>query len=277
MGGKGSGRRPKQPRDQCEDCGKDLKLGHKLNICRKCWSARLYEKQKRICPVCYQEFSRRPTQRDKAICCSQKCGNIWQGERRRIKTTCFGTPPRPCVDCGLMLFRNRVRCDWCYRVQYYSLSPSGTWIKPKRRFTLVDVCACGRYKRDYAKKCRVCNNKGRDHAMLRRRCRKNGVAYSYRITLNRVGEAFDWRCVCCHRKVKRHMTHKHRATMDHVIPLSAKVKGHEVGNVVLLCAACNESKVDTRNELREAKWSKLSYQRLAHLTPPMGVTISGEG
>jgi hypothetical protein len=84
---------------------------------------------------------------------------------------------------------------------------------------------------------------------FKRRCRRFGVAYDCKIRRPDVFERDGYRCHICKRKtLRKYVVHRGRAdprspTVDHhPYPLSARIRGHEWGNVRCACLKCNVKK-----------------------------------
>lgn len=112
---------------------------------------------------------------------------------------------------------------------------------------------CGRCVKSRWRKTRT----GRSHAKKeehRTRCRKHGVPYDPAVKPRLVFERDGYRCHLCNRKTLLEFAwvkgkpHARSPTVDHVIPLSAGVLGHQWHNVKCCCWGCNVRK--------GARWDK---------------------
>lgn len=83
---------------------------------------------------------------------------------------------------------------------------------------------------------------------IRRRCKKFGVEYASGVTAKKIFERDGYRCQLCKRKCLSQFRwvdgrpHALSPTVDHIVPLSMRVKGHVWDNVQCACWACNVAK-----------------------------------
>jgi hypothetical protein len=89
---------------------------------------------------------------------------------------------------------------------------------------------------------------------VRKRCRRFGVRYDSSVTIEKVAERDGYVCQLCGRpcntgwlvaKGKR-TPHPRNRTVDHIIPLSERLHGHQWHNVQCACYSCNLKKSDNR-------------------------------
>lgn len=96
------------------------------------------------------------------------------------------------------------------------------------------------------KRCKLCRKGKRNRlaANNRKRCRKYGVPYDPSLSSRVVFEMDQYVCYICKRKTDPSLGHRHPRypTVDHVVPLSAGIYGHVIGNVRCACSRCNTHK-----------------------------------
>jgi len=89
---------------------------------------------------------------------------------------------------------------------------------------------------------------------VRKRCRRFGVTYDSSVTIEKVAERDGYVCQLCGKdcnkawlvaKGKR-TPHPRNRTVDHIIPLSERLYGHEWRNVQCACYSCNVRKSSNR-------------------------------
>lgn len=92
-------------------------------------------------------------------------------------------------------------------------------------------------------KCRRCRV-GIRESNHRQRCRRLGLPYERGLTHRWVCERDRFVCHICGRKTnaRAHWNHPRYPTVDHVVPLAARVYGHVTFNVRCACRVCNERK-----------------------------------
>lgn len=96
--------------------------------------------------------------------------------------------------------------------------------------------------------------KGSWSGNARRRCRKFGVAFDCTVTLKRVAERDNNVCQVCNARCndawivnkRTRRPHPRNRSIDHIVPLSAGMYGHEWSNVQLACIECNMRKSNKR-------------------------------
>jgi hypothetical protein len=96
--------------------------------------------------------------------------------------------------------------------------------------------------------------KGNWYGNARRRCRRFGVTFDSSVTLKRVADRDHNVCQLCRAKCneawivnkRTRRPHPRNRSIDHIVPLSAGLHGHEWSNVQLACMRCNVNKSDTR-------------------------------
>jgi hypothetical protein len=96
-------------------------------------------------------------------------------------------------------------------------------------------------------RCKKCRKGCTTCANNRQRCRLYGVPYQRGLTRKFVLERDDYKCYLCGRQTKPNKTqcHPRYPTVDHVVPLAARIYGHVEHNVRCACRKCNEDKCAT--------------------------------
>jgi 5-methylcytosine-specific restriction endonuclease McrA len=77
----------------------------------------------------------------------------------------------------------------------------------------------------------------------RKRCRHYGVPFDSTVTRLKVCQRDKWICQICGVKTRMvaclKKPHDDEATLDHIVPLQRKTKGHTWDNVQCACRRCN--------------------------------------
>ena len=205
----------------CERCGVSfVSLSGRARMCPKCHHFRPLNGETVSCKTCGEMFYRTPSSRRGY--CSRKCAHA---AKRTIHT---------CNHCGKQFFRRKYRNSdtrkYC-RIQCY-------W----------DANGMDGSKAAKARSYGLCLGN------VRKRCRRFGVAYDPTVTIEKVAERDRYVCQLCGKKCNtswlvakgKRTPHPRNRTVDHIIPLSESLYGHEWRNVQCACYSCNVRKSSNR-------------------------------
>lgn len=144
--------------------------------------------------------------------CSRKCESRWHH---------FSNKPSDCVECGKslagLMYQSRSMCEDC---------------RKKRRSRLKIAL---RKKWAFLRR-------------IRNRCKRFGVAYDPAVKSSMVFERDSFACQICRKQCLKKfrwikgMPHPLSPTVDHITPLSWRIRGHTWDNVQCACWSCNVHK-----------------------------------
>lgn len=204
---------------RCERCDAEfVSATGNARLCPSCHHYRPCAGDHISCKTCGESFYR-PASSGQEYC-SRKC--LWHSKRTW----------RECKHCKRLFSRRKYRTDdrreYCCIQCYWD------------DHGMTGACAA--------------KQKGHWHGNARRRCRRFAVAFDRTVTLKRVAERDNNVCQICNatcnegwvvnKRTRR--PHPRNRSIDHIVPLSAGVYGHEWSNVQLACIECNMKKSDKR-------------------------------
>lgn len=203
----------------CQRCGSEFvsSTGH-ARLCQSCHHYRPRNGKAVDCKTCGETFYRAPSSEQEY--CSRPC--LWHSKRTW----------RECKHCKSVFSRRKHRPDdrreYCCIQCYWDANGMTGAIAAKL--------------------------KGRWSGNARRRCRKFGVAFDCTVTLKRVAERDNNVCQLCNARCndawivnkRTRRPHPRNKSIDHIVPLSAGIYGHEWSNVQLACIECNMRKSNKR-------------------------------
>jgi len=252
----------------CERCGVEIvckqKIRDKAKYCsRKCFLETV--RKPRSCLRCGMSITRpRGNKRaDAGKYCSKKCyfDSVRQGEHQfkgRVQDAWarlfdwfveweLQRPSQaPCGHCGKTLYGHHAGKPAAFcsrRCEHRSNHPLPTSCRDCG-CSLAGVTSCCRRRCDACVKKRMAGCKGH----YRTRCRRYGVEFDRTLKRKEVFERDLWVCQSCGMKCLRSfklidgIPHPLSATVDHIVPLSHRKKGHTRDNVQCMCWKCNITK-----------------------------------
>ena len=245
---------------------------------RECFLS-VHRTAERTCVECGKTFRRAPAQRDKAKYCGRDCyftaraagrqpwdvGKIADAAREavwhrggRYKHSPSAKAMREMasnmarhMSAVASLWRRVASARWCDVCGKQNLRPSSQYCSKAcaRTFLVGRECTeCGKgilvTGESRRTKCKRCSKRNRLANNHRKRCRLYGVPYDSTIKSRWVFERDGYKCYLCGRKTRpnKNQLHPRYPTVDHVVPLSARVYGHTADNVRCACRRCNEAK-----------------------------------
>lgn len=238
--------------------------GRLITACLAC-GTKLKKCQRKYCSnACFvraRSDGIQPWDRSKIDAASRtRPNNVSQSPWRYIPNACI-TNPRAFLRRVAMLWRSAAILHDCKNCGRLCLNGSDTCcsIRCGKRIKVSSYCKdCSEpfthsvlHKRKRCKQClrrykhKSKNRLSRNH---RKRCRKNGVPFDPSIKTREVCARDNYICHVCKKKVlpvftkKGRVVHPRSPTVDHVIPLSAGIKGHTWDNVRCACFECNWKK-----------------------------------
>jgi hypothetical protein len=205
----------------CMSCGQSfVAKSKKTRLCRQCWHKRPRGGRDVQCMQCSSTFYCTPSGDSKY--CSRKCAH---SAKRLVHT---------CKHCGKQFcrrkFRNSDTRQYC-RIQCY-------W----------DANGMDGSKAAKARSYGLCLGS------VRKRCRRLGVSYDPSVTIEKVAKRDGYVCQLCGKDCNKvwlvakgsRTPHPRNRTVDHIIPLSERLYGHEWRNVQCACYSCNVRKSSNR-------------------------------
>lgn len=264
----------------CEECGKPfdvtaalLQKGRKY-CTRSCMRKALRSKES-TCENCGKIFSRHKHSRDSCLYCTKACyfeakraGRVsvtynyqasWHkgGRYASAPSVRFARSlPKVLRQCLAALLRASSEieesslCEVCGKLCVAAGGPYCSRECAKQVRVEASCDKCGKqFLRNGASRTRRCKRclKGKRNRLAtnnRKRCRKYGVPYDPSLSSRVVFEMDQYVCYICKRKTDPSLGHRHPRypTVDHVVPLSAGIYGHVIGNVRCACSRCNTHK-----------------------------------
>jgi len=205
---------PGRIRSECGHCGKTLWIcpktfaGQDRHFCgRECrgLSDRHAVPHRYQCVRCGKQCSMQgnPRHKQKGLYCSRKCAGATRSDKAKTREAMR----RATVSLERLIFPSRRRL---YRVKLL------------------------RIKKEKAK---------RKSGNLRTRCKQFGVAYDSRVSRLSVCNRDGWICAICGvktiKEANRERPQPLEGTLDHIIPLSKRMKGNTWDNAQCACRRCN--------------------------------------
>ena len=267
---------PGRVESSCKTCGRTLWLfrkeagAYQEHFCnRKCKDARPSNAiaLEFCCMVCRKNYTinRIPKKGKHAgIFCSRACSFVEKGWNKdfnhRFAEWMRGeVEQRTCNSCGSSFSSPMTSGVW--RCVECRIGSGGRFTRLHQVRLLSRCRDCGRVvSRDGRKRfCDTCSNSrkakqrskhrgGRDH---RKRCRHFGVRWDSSVRMRLVLERDKYTCAICKKPTLKKFTivggkvHPRSPTVDHIIPLSMRIKGHTWCNVQCACWRCNVEKRDS--------------------------------
>lgn len=253
----------------------------RMAVCKKCGEGftprcptgpapeTCYSCRSRICPECGKGFERKPKKdkaKDAGIFCSRKCSGKCKKSGRPIGSprsiewdlACWADswiaemgPRSECRYCKREAFGNLYCSELCTtRWHHYSRKPSACVLCGDSLSGLMyqsrSMCKACRANRSLETRKR--HKHGKRH--IRARCKKNGVPFDPMVTPKKVFERDHYICQMCNVQClpkfcwRNGKPRKRSPTVDHIVPLAWKRRGHTWDNVQCCCWSCNVRKRD---------------------------------
>lgn len=250
----------------CRGCGQALwmtpsQIASGTQFCnRQCQLRYVAQRKPRACcAVCRKVFA--IPIRCRGVFCSRQCCFVAKGwladENASFRQWCHSTDEdRKCDKCGAPFVARacstRRACWSCVLgpgIRLYAArllarcKKCGVTVAGVLRRGNVLCDACRESSRRIGRRCHKSGN-------YRKRCRRYGVPYDSSVKRSAVLARDRYVCQLCGRPTLRRWRlvngkpHGRNATIDHVTPLSARVKGHTWCNVQCACLRCNVMKGD---------------------------------
>jgi hypothetical protein len=163
-----------------------------------------------------------PRQKHKGLYCSRKCAGATRGEKKSAE--------------------HAARVSWGDLGKWFHVwgqqetDPRSIALE---RFLFPSSKRLHRIKLLRVRKKKVKGKSGK----LRSRCKRFGVDYDSKVHRVSVCNRDGWICAICGVKTiktsNRHHPHPLEGTLDHIIPLSKRIKGNTWDNVQCACRSCN--------------------------------------
>jgi len=250
----------------CNKCGEGFtprcQTGPAPKTCYSCRS--------RVCPECGKRFKRKPKKdksKDAGIFCSRKCSGKCKQSGRLA-----GTPKSIAYDLAcwseewMQERGRRSECRWCgkeaFGRAYCNRKCSSRWHHFSKKPS--DCVKCGAslaglmyQSRSMCAKCRKRRSRQLKKELRKKynflkkvcnRCKHYKVAYDPAVKARLVFERDGFRCQICKAKCLDrfrwvgNMPHVMSPTVDHIMPLSWRERGHTWDNVQCCCWSCNVKK-----------------------------------